>query len=237
MRQVRFGEKATMANLEVLNLHDHAGLRIAAPDAAQRHFVPLVTSEFESAAARFPILFSKNAETGAFYAGAMLGFKPGENLVRDTPDGGAADRLSEIVREGFYVTDDSVVIDRAQARFAGAAGQPLFEDGQPTPALRRIQRALTQLHVGVPRTTLFLARLLELKLVEPIDLSFSFDDGERLVLEGLYTISRDALAELDDAAVLALFRQGELAQVHAVIASLEHVARLAHLRNDRLAAG
>lgn len=225
-----------MANMEILNVHDHAALRAAPPTAGRRHFVQIVTSEFESAAARFPILFSKNAETGEFYAGAMLGFKPGENIVLDTPDAGAANRLFEIAREGFYVQDDDVVIDRAHARFNTGATQQLFVDGQSAAALRRAQHALSQLHAGVPRTGLFLERMLGLKLIEPIDLSFNFDDGERLALEGLYTISRDALADLDDATVLDLFRQGDLAHVHSVIGSLQHVARLAHLRNDHAAA-
>lgn len=228
---------AAVAKLEILNLHDHAALRVAPPIAGQRHFAPLVTSEFEAAASRFPILFSKNAETGDFYAGAMLGFKPGENVVHGTPDAGAADRLSEFVREGFFVTEDAIVLDREHTRFATAAAAPLFEDGEPAAALKRIQRALAHLHAGVPRTASFLERMLALKLVEPIDLSFSFDDGERLVLEGLYTISRDALADLDDAPVLALFRAGDLALAHTVIGSLQHVARLAHLRNDQLVAG
>ncbi|WP_339472295.1 SapC family protein, partial [Pseudomonas sp. EL_65y_Pfl1_R83] len=63
------------------------------------------------------------------------------------------------------------------------------------------------------------------------------DDGERLVLEGLYTISRDALAELDDVAVIGLFRQGDLALAQSVLGSQQHLSRLARLRNDRLVAG
>jgi hypothetical protein len=111
------------------------------------------------------------------------------------------------------------------------------EEGLPAAALRRVQSALSQLHAGLPRTEQFLKRLLALKLVEPIDLSFSFDDGERLVLEGLYTISRDALAELDDVAVIGLFRQGDLALAQSVLGSQQHLSRLARLRNDRLVAG
>jgi len=225
-----------MATLEVLNIHAHAALQMAAPTSGDRHFVQVVLDEIESAGAYFPILFCKNADTGEFYAGAMLGLKPGENLVRDQPDGEPANRLHHVVREGFYIAEDAIAIDPQHPRFGVGNGSPVFgTDGDATLALRSVQRALGLLHAAITPTNAFIARLLSLKLVEPIDLSFSFDDGERLTVEGLYTISRDALAELDDNVVLELFRSGDLERIHGVIASLHHIRRLARLRNDRFA--
>lgn len=236
-----------MAKWDILNVHAHAALAMAAPSARSRHFVQIVASEFDTVAAVFPILFCKSAETGAFYAGAMLGLRPGESLVDDTPDRHAANRLHDVVREGFDIADDAIAVDLdsrrfveqgppADARYAASTGrQALFErDEQPTEALRQVQRALSQLHAGLPQTDAFIKRLLARKLIEPIDLSFSFDDGERLTLDGLYTISRDALADLPDAAVLALFRSGDLDLVQAALLSLQHIPRLARRRNDRL---
>ncbi|RZM32619.1 MAG: multidrug transporter [Sphingomonas sp.] len=224
-----------MTTMEILNVHAHNVLQAGRAESRDRHFVQVVVSEFESVAAHFPILFCKNAETGAFYAGAMLGLKPGENLVAGSADRDQATRLLDVVREGFYVADENIAIDPAHPRFVTGIGEPLFEnDGAPAPVLRGIQRALGQLHAGVPQTEQFLARLLALKLVEAIDLSFNFDDGEQLVVEGLYTISRDTLADLDDATVLDLFRSGDLSRIQAVILSVQHIKRLARLRNDRI---
>ena len=42
--------------------------------------MPVVVSEFPLLAVHYPILLSKDADTGAFYCGAMLGFDAGENL-------------------------------------------------------------------------------------------------------------------------------------------------------------
>ena len=39
----------------------------------------------------------------------------------------------------------------------------------------------------------FIRELLALKLIEPIDISLAFDDGQKIQLDGLYTVSRDAL--------------------------------------------
>jgi len=221
---------------EVLNSQMHATLSIAAPSVDERLFVQVVAAEFEAAAARFPILFTKNAETGAFFAGAMLGFKPGQPLFADSRDRIDAQRLFDVEREGFYVSDDSIVIDRDHPRFGGVDGKPVFDwEGKPDEPLRRVQRALAQLSVGLDATDLFIRACLDLKLIEPIDMTFRFDDGEQLALEGLYTISRDALGGLDDAAALDLFRRGWLQLAYAVIGSLQHVPRLARLHNDRLA--
>lgn len=225
-----------MPTWEVLNSQVHATLSIAAPSVDARLFVQVVAAEFEAAAARFPILFTKNAETGAFFAGAMLGFKPGQPLFADSRDRIDAQRLFDVEREGFYVSDDSIVIDRDHPRFDGVDGKPVFDwEGKPDEPLRRVQRALAQLSVGLDATDLFIRACLDLKLIEPIDMTFRFDDGEQLALEGLYTISRDALGGLDDAAALDLFRRGWLQLAYAVIGSLQHVPRLARLHNDRLA--
>lgn len=225
-----------MPTWEVLNSAVHAKLNIAAPAVDERLLVQVVAAEFESAAARFPILFTKNAETGAFYAGAMLGFKPGHVLLTDPRDRSAAQRLFDVEREGFYVSDESIIIDRDHRRFKDIAGTPVFDwEGKPEESLRRVQRALAQLSVGLDATDQFIRACLALKLIEPIDLSFRFDDGEHLALDGLYTISRDALGALDDAAVLDLFRRGWLQLAYVVIGSLQQVPRLAQLHNDRLA--
>lgn len=225
-----------MPTWEVLDSQNHATLRIASPRTQERLFVQIVAAEFEAAAARFPILFSKKADTGDFYAGAMLGLQPGKPLFADSREEEDAGRLFDVTREGFYVADESIVIDREHPRFGTAGGEALFDaEGQPEDALRRVQRALAHLSTGLEPTDRFIQRCLALKLIEPIDLSFRFDDGERLTLDGLYTISRDGVSALDDATALDLFRQGYLQLAYAIIGSIQHVGRLARLHNDRLA--
>jgi len=225
-----------MPTWEVLDSQNHATLRIEAPQTRERLFVQIVAAEFEQTAARFPILFSKKADTGTFYAGAMLGLQPGKPLFADMREEEDAQRLFDVAREGFYVADESIVIDREHPRFGDTEGDSLFDaEGQPEDALRRVQRALAHLSTGLEPTDRFIQRCLALKLIEPIDLSFRFDDGERLTLDGLYIISRDGVSALDDATALDLFRQGYLQLAYTIIGSLQHVGRLARLHNDRLA--
>ena len=226
-----------MTNLELLNAEHHAGLRLNDLPPGGPHFVQVVASEFVAAAAVCPIFLTKNAETGRFYAGAMFGFEPGENLLRQAEAGRPLFTPLDLERAGFFIAaDGAVAIDPAHPRFAAPQGAPLFEaDGQPSPALRRIQHVLAQLNVGVPETDAFIQTLVEARLVEPIDVDLSFDDGRTLNLTGLYTVSLDALGELDDAAVIDLFRRGYLQLIYAMNGSLRQVSSLAKLRNDKIA--
>ncbi len=144
-----------MSNLELLSPDHHADLCLNDLPPGGPHFVQIVTSEIVAAAAVCPIFLTKNAETGAFYAGAMFGFEPGEYLLEDDGAGRRLFTPLDLERLGFFIGPDAAIaVDPAHARFAGPQGASLFEgDGQPGPAGRRQQHALAQLQVGVPRPT------------------------------------------------------------------------------------
>jgi hypothetical protein len=77
----------------------------------------------------------------------------------------------------------------------------------------------------------------DFRLVEPIDISLKFDDGENLRLDGLYTVSLDSIAELDDSLALSLFRKGYLQLAYCIAGSLRQIPLLANRRNARLVEG
>jgi hypothetical protein len=164
-----------------------------------------------------------------------MGLVPDENLCLG-PNGTLVDyRPADLVRQGFYVSGENIAIDVRHPALTQAEGATVFDaDGGPAPALRRVQAALRQLHVGLPETEQFLRRLEEHKLIEPIDLNFQFDNGESLRLDSLYTVSLDALHALPDATVLTLFRAGDLQLVYAITGSVRHIPTLARRRNERL---
>jgi hypothetical protein len=103
--------------------------------------------------------------------------------------------------------------------------------------MRQIQRVLGLLVHGVEETDAFIRRLVELRIVEPIDISLHFDDGEHVQLDGLYTVSLDSIAELEDSSALTLFRKGYLQMAYTMAGSLRHIPLLAARRNRRLSAG
>jgi hypothetical protein len=91
--------------------------------------------------------------------------------------------------------------------------------------------------MGLTDTDAFIRALLDLKLIEAIDISLSFDDGQTLRLQGLYTVARDSLRDLGDTDALRLFRAGHLQLAYAMLVSLEQIPLMARRRNQRLAQG
>jgi len=221
--------------LEILNNQTHGALKMHSIGGQHPPFVMVTIGEFPAAAAVCPIFFTKSPETGEFYAGAIFGFTEGELLVEDADRRDALFRPLELQRQGFFISDDNIVVDLANSRFGAGASVELFdESGAPTEAMRRIQWALGQIKAGIDATRDFIRQMLDLKLLEPVDVSLAFDDGQKLQLDGLYTISREALAELDDGDVVALFRKGYLQAALNVAFSMNQVAVLARRRNARL---
>ncbi|HWI86727.1 MAG TPA: SapC family protein [Sphingomonas sp.] len=224
--------------LEILNSETHRALHMHADPDEHPHFVMITMGEFPAAAAVCPIFFSKDSTTGQFYAAAMFGFEPGELLVEGADKGKAVFRPLDLLRQGFFVADENIAIDPDHPRFGHGASIALFEeDGRPSAAMRHLQSAIGQLKTGADATRELIRELLELKIIEPVDISLSFDDGQKLQFDGLYTVSHDALAELDDAQVLALFRKDYLQAAYCVAFSLNQVGVLARRRNERLTSG
>ncbi len=221
-----------MPTIELLNPDKHGHLRLRRLDTPIPHFVQVVAPEFSAAAVCCPVLITKDAATGAFYAGAMFGFKPGESLLGTVTDRGGFDPLM-LQREGFMLSDRHIAIERDHVRFSDSEGEPLFDESrQPAKSLRAIQRTLGEIHAGIEQTKLFIAAMADLKLIEPIDISLDFG-GEKLSLRGLYTVSLDKLRDVDDAAALRLFRAGHLQLAYTMAASLRQIGRLARLRERR----
>ncbi|MES1974716.1 MAG: SapC family protein [Pseudomonadota bacterium] len=230
-----------MTNIVPLDTVAHRALRVDGSAAQQLgdgvQLVSVVLREFAMLAIDYPILFGKQSDNGAFFCGAMLGFDADENLFLKPGGGMQGYRPLNLERAPFFATDTGLAIDLDSPRVGSAAGQRLFDDsGEPTAYLQRIITVFRELRPAAEETRTFIRTMLELRLVEPVDIAVSFDDGERRTVEGAYTINREALAELDDAQVVDLFRRGYLHSASLMIASLNQIPSLARRRNDRVTA-
>jgi hypothetical protein len=125
-----------------------------------------------------------------------------------------------------------LAIDLDHPRVAQSGDQALFrEAGEPGSYLQTIMGLMRELRPGLERTRIFIDTLLGLKLIEPVTISARFDDGTDREFTGLYTINRDQLKELADAAALDLFRRGYLQLIYLMLVSLQHVSALAQRKN------
>ena len=228
-----------MTNIAILNSQTHRTLRVQGGASAKfgdnQRFVQVVVKEFPLLAVHYPIMFSKDAETGAFYCGAMLGFDEGENLFLTEGKDHDTYRPLNLQRAPFYTAGDELAIDLDSPRVGAAEGQALFtENGEPTPYLQSIMAAFRELRPGAEMTKVFIQTLMAHKLIEPIDIDVAFDDGARRMVQGLYSVSQETLRALPDAVVIELFRRGYLHLIYLMIASLKQVAVLAQRKNKRL---
>jgi hypothetical protein len=229
-----------VTNVVILNSQTHRTLRVMANPSARhgdnQRFVSVVPKEFPNLVAHYPLFFAKDSETGAFYCGAVLGFDAGENLfLNESGEGQDSYRPLNLQRGPFYIAGNELAIDLDNPRVGAADGQQLFtDDGKPTTYLESIRYVFRELKPGQEMTKVFIDTLLGLKLIEPININLDFDDGTKRDLQGLYTISQDALRSLPDDVVLNLFRRGYLHLIYLMIASLQQVSVLAQKKNRRL---
>src|SRR5438477_4712973 len=130
-----------MANIAILNNQIHRTLKVQAGASARygdnQRFVPVIIGEFPHLAAHYPILLTKDQNTGAFFVGAVLGFDEGENLFLDER-GMETYRPLNLQRGPFFTAGNEVAIDLDSPRLE-ADGKPLFtENGEPTQYLQSI---------------------------------------------------------------------------------------------------
>jgi hypothetical protein len=228
-----------MTQIVPLNKDAHRTLKVDGRASSgygdNRHFAQVIVNEFSRLVVHYPILLTKNPDTGQFYCGAMLGFDEGENLFLEEWRQRESYRPLALQRMPFYAHGPQIAIDLDHPRVGAESGQPLFDHaGRPSRYLQGIIWAFQDLNPGIETTNVFIARLLELKLIEPIDIEVELDDGTKHRCDGLYTINQDVLAKLTDPVVVELFRRGYLTLIHFMIASLKQLPLMAHRKNSRL---
>ena len=228
-----------MTQIVLLDKQAHRSLKVDGRASAAYgdncHFAQVNVNEFPLLVLHYPLFFSKDPNTGGLYCGAMLGFREGENLFLQEWEDRQFYRPLILQRGPFYAQGPTLAIDLDHPRVGAEGGKPLFtEYGQPTRYLQSIIWAFQDLKPGMETTRFFVARLLELNLIEPIDIDVEFEDGSTHKCVGLYTVSQETLSHLSDEGVVELFRRGYLRLIHLMIASLKQFPVLARKKNGRL---
>jgi hypothetical protein len=241
-----------MAEHALLTVEDHRDLRVhtergaALGDAVMCSIV--VPTEFRSVQDEYPILFRLNAERDRFTALAMFGFDTGENLFLDGSKWDARYLPLAMDIQPFLIGgsplgsgDKQVHIDMASPRIAGdggAEGMRLFdEDRRPTPYLESITDKLGALDDGYQGSADFFAALERHKLLEPLTLEITLDDGSTNRLVGFHGIDEDRLRELDPATLGELHADDHLMPIFMALASLGRLRELIARKNRRIGHG
>ena len=104
-----------MTRIALLDSQAHRSLKVDARASAaygdSQRFVQVIVAEIPHLVVHYPVLFSKSAQTGAFFCGAMLGFDEGENLFLKEWAQQALYRPLSLQRAPFYAEGPALAID------------------------------------------------------------------------------------------------------------------------------
>jgi hypothetical protein len=205
--------------------------------------------EFSQLQMEYPIVFTKNGDSGHFEPMALLGLAENENLF--LTDAGWDARyiplsiqrqpfligFQESVEDGIPQRNPVVTIDLEHPKVSETEGEPIFlEHGGESPMLEQINRILMTIHQGHEINQALSRLLVGLDLIESFTLSLELIDGSEQNLGGLYTINEERLRELNASALESLHKPGHLQTVYMVLASMPNLNKLIERKNLMLKA-
>lgn len=235
-----------MSRHAILTAEAHGELRVRRERGAELGDAVMscvtVPSEFRQVQNEYPIVFRMNPERDSFTALAMFGFETGENLFLEGGRWDARYRPLAVEIQPFLIgmpADGAgarqVHIDLGSPRIGDGEGIRVFDEhGRPTPFLETVADNLGALDAGHQQTESFLAALRRHKLLEPMSLEVSLEDGSTNRLVGFHVIDEDCLRALDGDSLGELHSEGHLMPIFMAIASLANISALVARKNRRL---
>lgn len=240
-----------MPNIQILNNVDHKSLRVITDRSAEygdnQWFAPTFAHEFRNLQSHYPIVFTKNPETGQFQAVALLGFEVDENLFL-TEDGWDAMYIPlSIVRQPFLIgfqqnnedgvpgVEPVISVNMDSPRISETQGEPVFlEHGGNSEYLEQVNSLLKLVHEGHERNQDFVDMLLGMDLLESFVLDVELNDGSEHRMSGFYTINETSLRGLTGDDLVILNNNGYLEAVYMAIASLSNISILVEKKNRKM---
>jgi hypothetical protein len=241
-----------MSRLVALDNRIHRRLCVAperiAAQGARLHMVPVVLSEFLKLCVQFPIVLTKNADTGRFVCVCLFGLAKNENMFWRNNQWDALYTPLQIARQPFFVGggetaqpsradgDFVLCIDAENDSLQQDTGERIFdEEGNETPYLQKAKAILAALLTGETETQRFIDKLLALKLVQPMRLEVEYANRQSQRVAGLYTVDEERMKSLASADLIELHSLHYLAPIYTMMASLGHVYSLVNRKNALLA--
>jgi hypothetical protein len=216
--------------------HSKAGLKPRSDYSFSRNTnaVPLVVSEFSSAARHYPIVFSATAPVVPF---AVVGVRDSENLFVDK-EGRWRDEAyvpAYVRRYPFILTPIpnsdqlALCVDESADHFEQNSSQPFFVDNKPSENLQRALSFNQEFHQQVDLTRQFGEWLEQNGMLEERVANAQLPNGQTYTLQGFRLIKSDKLNALTDAEIVDLHKKGYLPLFHFHYQSLQNWGALSRL--------
>ncbi|MDP5032786.1 MAG: SapC family protein [Paraglaciecola sp.] len=235
-----------MADIIAVNIQLHKNIKVNRQKAeeaiADQHMLPVVVSEFLKLVVEFPILMSKNQETGHFVCIALLGFEHGENLFWNKARFNSLYSPLNVARHPFFVggydereKQRVIDIDQDSHSISPNDGEALFtQDNRPSHYLLEIKQILAELLKGEIHTQAYIKSLVKHDLLMPLKLDITFADKSQRQIKGLYSIDEEKLNSISIEVLNELKHAGYLQYIYTQIASLGQIYALIERKNIRL---
>ena len=218
----------------VLDREQHKGLRLKASDArfaAKNQAVPLLAAEFPEACMEYPIVFTQGQD-GQWLALALTGLQANANAFVDAKGQWNARYVPASVRRYPFILAEgpnqqlSLAADLAAPQL-GAEGDALFDDkGEPTELAKNVMQMLADFQNQAAATGALAKQLHEAGLLTQQNLQVRLGEDRSAVVEGVWIVDEARLRELSDDKVLAWFKGGQMAALHAQMLSLRNLVPL-----------
>jgi hypothetical protein len=227
-----------MHRLIALNSAAHRNLRVneqqVLAHAAQLNMVPVVLGEFLKLCVQYPIVLTKNGQTGQFTCVALFGFEKAENLFWKQERWDALYVPLQVSRQPFFLAPDNIVcVDTMHPSVQHVQGQAIFdEQGAETTYLQQAKQMLAALLDGEQPTDVFIRKLLSLELVRPMRFEIEFANHQKQRIDGLYTVDEARLKALAADTIAELHSLDYLGPIYTMLASLGHIYSLVQRKNE-----
>lgn len=193
-------------SIEILDDRQHQELNIdfnKARRASRKELIPVVISEFHSLMFHYPIVFVKNQETGEFACSILLGVSAEANLLDQLNLQNDDDLPLNIRRLPFVSVAPPAGEDRPLVginktspgiNIGKGEGDYIFK--QQSDAFDVALAALGELYDGFDKTKDYVKKVIELNLVSKLNAEIRSPGKPKHVLEGLYCVDINKVAQL-----------------------------------------
>lgn len=204
-------------------------------------------TEFTELQKEYAILLRRDAEDNQYQAIALLGFAAEENVYLNSqhPSGWDARAIPASIEKGPFLIgfqrqshdpdeapEPVVHIDLDHPKISQQCGQQLFlSQGGNSPYLEHISARLQAIHQGLAIAPAMYAAFNALDLIEPVNIEFSLNNGEKYRLTGNYCLNAARLAALRGTQLEQLHQAGFLQLAYAMVNSMSNIRNLIERKN------
>ncbi|MEP1445160.1 MAG: SapC family protein [Paraglaciecola sp.] len=229
-----------MEQIQLLDFQQHANLKISQDFGVQHgdnvSSIPVLVNELEKLVLDYPIFFIKDNETGQFGLHVLTGFYPEQNLYINNGLWNSIYLPLNISRQPFLLgkNDDNtanqtvpILINRQSSRINTHSGHAIFEsDGRLSHYMEQVKIDLNRIFRGAPATQSFIQFVSQHGLIESVNLDIQFANGKSECFQGLYTANCHKINQLKETHILDGARNGYLAYMTLISASIGNVKKL-----------